>query len=107
MAVHLETTAESDIVRVEFDDRMDAESLRECAQRFDRIPRVWWKHVTVVLRRIDALDCDALGFLRYLRERASGCNLQLEECRPEVAGALRAAALLPRVEPTARRATWQ
>jgi hypothetical protein len=92
--VHLETTAENDIVLVEFDDRMDRESLLECAQRFDRIPRIWWKHVMVVLRRIDALDSEALGLLRYLEERASGCNLQLVECRPEVAGTLQAAALL-------------
>jgi anti-anti-sigma regulatory factor len=96
MSVRLETLPESDLVVVEFDHRIDAESLAECAERFDRIPRIWWKHVSVVLRGVDAIDSDALALLRYMAERASGCSLQLVECRPKVASDLQAGALLRR-----------
>ena len=105
MSVHLDPIALGDMVVVEFDDRMDQASLAECAQRFDRIPHIWWKHVTVVLRRIDALDSNALTLLNYLRERASGCTLQLVECRPEVASKLHAAAFPQTFEPAAGRPT--
>jgi hypothetical protein len=45
---------------------------------------------------VDAIDPDALALLRYMAERASGCSLQLVECRPEVASDLEACALLRR-----------
>jgi anti-anti-sigma regulatory factor len=94
MSVHLETLPETDLVVVEFEHRMDPESVAECAQQFNRIPRIWWKHVSVVLRGVDAIDSDALALLRYMAERASGCSLKLVECPPQVAGDLQAGALL-------------
>lgn len=98
MSVRLETTGDSDVVMVAFDDRMDRKSVTECARDFDRIPRVWWKHVIVQLRRIDAIDSHAVDMLRYLRERASGCSLRLVSCGPEVARVLEAAAFRLRRE---------
>jgi hypothetical protein len=99
MAVRLKTGSESDVVVIEFDERMDPESLAECTRQFDRIPRIWWKHVTVMLRGIDAIHPDALELLRHLRERASGCSLQLVDCQPEVSRTLEAAAFPRCFEP--------
>ncbi|HZP93822.1 MAG TPA: hypothetical protein VFB20_13200 [Burkholderiales bacterium] len=102
MSVCLETNDDSDIVVVAFDDRMDRKSVAECVQGFDRIPRIWWKHVDVRLRGINIIDANAVQLLRYLKERACGYSLRLVRCGPEVARALEAAAFPHHREPAAR-----
>jgi anti-anti-sigma regulatory factor len=84
MSMRIQVGNDIEPVVVEFKDQIDSDSWNECVEAYNRIPRIWWKAVVIVLRNLTAVDENELRLLLYLRRRASQGDLWVLDCAPEV-----------------------
>ncbi|GIX29338.1 MAG: hypothetical protein KatS3mg123_3219 [Burkholderiales bacterium] len=84
MSMRIQVGDDIEPVVVEFKDQIDSDSWNECVEAYNRIPRIWWKAVVIVLRNLTAVDENELRLLLYLRRRASQGDLWVLDCAPEV-----------------------
>jgi hypothetical protein len=95
MSVQLHMIVHVDSIVISFDRAISDADILDCARRFDRIPRIWWKHVSIILRGLDVVGSGVVELFRYIDEPAAGLTLRLMECQPSVWDALRAAGFSP------------
>lgn len=93
MSMRIQVGNDIEPVLVEFKDQIDSDSWNECVEAYNRIPRIWWKAVVIVLRHLSAVDEDELRLLLYLRRRASQGDLWVLDCAPAVVRLLEASGL--------------
>ncbi|HSO07230.1 MAG TPA: hypothetical protein VLW45_08315 [Pelomicrobium sp.] len=94
MPVHVQVDPDPNTpVIIEFRDVIDTASRDDALIGFERIHRIWWRDVLIVLRRITRLEPASIELLLYFRERASRCSLRLIGCAPPVLQTLEATGL--------------
>jgi anti-anti-sigma regulatory factor len=93
MSMRIQVGNDIEPVVVEFKDQIDSDSWNECVEAYNRIPKIWWKAVVIVLHNLTAVDENELRLLLYLRQRASQGDLWVLDCAPEVTRLLEASGL--------------